>query len=138
MTGWDPKDTLDSLGLTRQGFKRSARVGQAIKNELSVLLVQTIRDRKLAEVSISRVVVTDDLKLARIFYTVLGEGKVGQAKSALEKAKGFMRSHLAKTLNMRFTPELQFLYDDKAEKVRDLEDIFQEIAEERRKSDQDT
>lgn len=138
MAGWDPKDTLDSIGLGRNEVKRAVRVGDVIKNELSILLVSKVRDKKLLDVSISRVEVTDDLKLAKIFYTVLGEGKIGQAKSGLERAKGFMRSHLAKTLNMRFTPALQFIYDDKADKVRELDDIFQEIANERRDSDENT
>ncbi len=44
-----------------------------------------------------------------------------------------MRSHLAKTMNMRYTPELQFRYDDKADKVRELEELFQEISDERKK-----
>jgi ribosome-binding factor A len=42
-----------------------------------------------------------------------------------------MRSHLAKTLNMRYTPDLQFRYDLTAEKVRQIETLFQEIAGEK-------
>jgi ribosome-binding factor A len=42
-----------------------------------------------------------------------------------------MRSHIARTLNLRFTPELQFRYDDSVEKVAELEEIFQDIANER-------
>lgn len=133
MTGWDPKETLDSIGLGRNEVKRAVRVADVIKNELSILLISKVRDQKLTDVSISRVEVTDDLKLARIFYTIFGESKKNpQIQKAMERAKGFMRSHLAKTLNMRYTPVLEFRYDAKADKVRELEDIFQEIANERK------
>ncbi len=133
MTAWDPRETLDSIGLGRTTVKRAVKVADVIKNELSILLVSKVRDQKLSDVSISRVEVTDDLKLARIFYTIFeGAKNRGQVQKSLDKAKGFMRSHLAKTMNMRYTPELQFRYDDKADKVRELEELFQEISDERK------
>ncbi len=133
MTAWDPRETLDSIGLGRTTVKRAVKVADVIKNELSILLISTVRDQKLSNVSISRVEVTDDLKLARIFYTIFeGAKNRGQVQKSLDKAKGFMRSHLAKTMNMRYTPELMFRYDDKADKVRELEDLFQEISDERK------
>jgi ribosome-binding factor A len=49
-----------------------------------------------------------------------------------------MRSHIAKTLNLRFTPALQFKYDKVVEKVAELEEIFQEIANERKSRDADS
>lgn len=133
MAAWDPRETLDSIGLGRTTVKRAVKVADVIKNELSILLVSKVRDEKLSGVSISRVEVTDDLKLARIFYTIFeGAKNRGQVQKSLDKAKGFMRSHLARTMNMRYTPELQFRYDDKADKVRELEELFQEISDERK------
>ncbi len=129
---WDPKETLESIGLGRTEVKRAVRVADVIKNELSVLFVNKVRDKKLRDVSISRVEVTDDLKLCRIFYTTFDETKKKEVEQGLERAKGFMRSHLAKTINLRYTPVLEFRYDTKADKVRELEDLFQEIANERR------
>jgi len=133
---WDPKETLDSIGLGRQEQKRSKRVADAIRNELAVLLLRKARDPQLAEVNISKVEVTDDLKIARIYFTTLGNAKNAPGlKKALERARGFMRSHLAHTLNLRFTPELRFRYDDTAEKVARIESIFQEIENERKGSE---
>jgi len=132
MVQWDPKGTLDSIGLGRSEQKRSTRVADAIRNELAILLLNKVRDPKIGNVTISRVEVSDDLKYARIYYTVLGEGKViKEADTGLQRARGFMRSHLAKTLNMRYTPELQFRYDMTAEKVNEIEKLFQEIAGEK-------
>lgn len=134
MTIWDPKQTLDSVGLGRkEERKRSAKVADAIRVELATLLVSKVRDSKLRDVNISRVDVTDDLSMARIFYTVMDhEEGVKSAEKALDRAKGFMRSHIAKTLNLRFTPSLQFRYDETAQKVEELDTIFQEIANERK------
>ena len=140
MTIWDPKQTLDSIGLGRKTErKRSARVADAIRVELATLLVSKVRDPKLQGVTISRVEVTDDLSIARIFFTVIdheiNRKGIRLAEKGLHRANGFMRSHIARTLNLRFTPVLQFRYDDTAEKVEELETIFQEIADERQVRD---
>ena len=137
---WDPKKTLDSIGIGgKHEQKRSTRVAEAIRNEIATLLISKVRDPKLLDVSISRVEVTDDLSLARIYFTVLGDTKKGrEAENGLLRAKGFMRSHIAKTLNLRFTPALYFKYDDIAEKVAELDDIFQEIANERESQEDDS
>lgn len=134
MTGsFDPKKTLDSIGLGKREQKRSTRVADTIRKELAILILTKIRDPKLAGVSISRVEVSDDLSSARIFFTVFGGDHKGVKAAALglERAKGFIRTHLARTLNMRYTPALQFRYDEIAEKVEHLESIFQEIESER-------
>jgi|GEM_PF-44403 len=137
---WDPKQTLDSIGIGgKNEQKRSSRVAEAIRNELATLLLSKVRDPRLLGVSISRVEVPDDLSLARVFFTVFGGKKeIREAKIGLEKAKGFMRSHIAKTLNLRFTPALLFRYDDVVEKVAELEEIFQEIANERESREDDS
>ena len=136
MSIWDLKSNLDSLGGGKDERKRSSRVGEAVRNELSVLLLQRVRDPKLSGISISRVVVTDDLKYAKIYYTVEGGRKAEKtALKALDRAKGFMRSHIAKTLNLRYTPALQFYFDETAEKVEEVEQILREIAREREENE---
>lgn len=131
MSTWDPKNTLDIIGIGRTERKRPVRVAEAIRNEISILLIQKVRDPHIAAVAISRVEVSDDLKYAKIFYTIEGQTKASTKQSkALERAKGFMRSHLAKTLNLRYTPSLQFYFDETAAKVEELEKIFQDIARE--------
>lgn len=132
-THWHPKQELESLGGARsQPPKRASRVADVIKNELSVLLVQRVRDPHLRDISISRVELSDDLRHAKIYYTSFqGEAKLAQVKRSLIKATGFMRSHLAKTLNLRFTPELRFWYDEELEKVDKIEKLLDEIARER-------
>ena len=136
---WDPKQTIESVGLGKQERKRSTRVAEAIQMELSLFFLRKVRDQKLSDVAISRVEVTDDLKSARIFYTVTGgEKRCKQAAGALKNATGFVRSHLAKILNLRYTPALKFIYDAKAEKVKEMEALLDEIASERSRSEGDS
>lgn len=132
MSTWNPKETLDSIGLGKTEVKRATRVADVIRHEISILLLKKVRDPKLQDVYVSRVEVSDDLKYAKIFFTVMGGKKeIRNAETGLNRAKGFMRSHLAKTLNLRYTPALQFRYDETAQKVEELEQIFHEIAKER-------
>ena len=60
-----------------------------------------------------------------------GEKAGRQAASAIKNATGFVRSHLAKILNLRHTPSLTFFYDAKAEQVREMETLLDQIASER-------
>jgi len=139
MSIWDPRETLDSIGFgKRNEVKRATRVADVIRNELAVLMLEKIRDPKLQDASISRVEVTDDLRIAKIYFTIFGERKnIKTTEKAFENAKGFIRSYLAKTLNMRYTPSLQFYYDRTADKVAEIENLLGELAEERKQRGED-
>ena len=130
---WHPKQELESFGIGReQAPKRATRVADVIRNELSILIVQRVRDPHLRDISISRVELSDDLRHAKIYYTSLQGISVQETvKRRLVKARGFMRSHLAKKLNLRFTPELHFWYDETVEKVEEMEKLLADIARER-------
>jgi ribosome-binding factor A len=67
-----------------------------------------------------------------------GQEKMTQVNRSLDKATGFMRSHLAKTLNLRFTPELRFWYDEEFEEVEKIEKLLDEIARDRNKREEDS
>lgn len=118
-------------GLGRPESSRPKRVAEAIKNELSILLLQKIGDPKLSGVLISRVVVTPNLKQALIYFTVPAGAKNGPASKGLNRAKGFFRSHLAKVFNLRYTPELLFFFDNINEEVERIDTLFRQIEKER-------
>lgn len=118
-------------GLGRPESSRPQRVAEAIKNELSVLLLQKVNDPRLSDACISRVVVTPDLKQAKIYFTVPANTPSQPTMKGMNRAKGFFRSHLAKTLNLRYTPELLFYYDSFNEEVDRIETLFREIEKER-------
>jgi ribosome-binding factor A len=137
---WHPKQELESFGIGReQAPKRAIRVADVIRNELSILIVQRVRDPQLRDISISRVELSDDLRHAKIYYTSLqGISAEETVKKRLVKARGFMRSHLAKKINLRFTPELHFWYDETVEKVEEMEKLLADIARERDEREKNT
>jgi ribosome-binding factor A len=107
-------------------------VAEAIKNELTILLLQQVGDPRLAGALISRVVVTPDLKQAKVYFTVPTGKDSGPALKGMNRAKGFFRSRVAKTLNLRYTPELLFYYDNLNEEVERIDTLFRQIEEERK------
>lgn len=123
-------------GLGKPESSRPKRVAEAIKNELTLLLLQKVRDPRLRGVSIVQVDVAPDLKRAKIYYTVpSGEGAAPAGKG-LAAAKGFFRSHLATQLNMRFTPDLAFYHDRHHEEAERIDQLLRQIAKEG-KADED-
>lgn len=119
-------------GLGRPESSRPKRVAEAIRNELTVLLQREAADPRLHGVGVSRVVVTPDLKQAKVYYTVPAGTEPGPVGQGMKRAKGFFRSHLAKTLNMRYTPELLLYFDELNEEARRIDDLFRQIGKERR------
>jgi len=122
-------------GLGKPQSSRPKRVAEAIKNELSVLLLREVADPRLSEVSFSQVVVTPDLKQAKVYFVMPTGGDSKKALNALKKARGFFRSRLAKAMNLRYTPDLVFYYDSVNEEVDRIEELFMEIAAERKKDE---
>jgi len=119
--------TLPGLGRPRSS--RPKRVAEAIKNELSVLLLREVADPRLAAISFSHVKVAPDLKMAKVYFVLPVGGNAKQVLRALKKARGFFRSHIARTLNLRYTPDLRFYYDDVNEEVDRIDSLLREIAE---------
>lgn len=119
-------------GLGRPASSRPQRVAEAIKNELSLVLIRNIADPALTGVSISEVTVSPDIKQARISFMVPAGQDAAKATKAMNRAKGFFRSHLAKTLNLRYTPELSFFLDTLNQELDRMDALFRSIEEERR------
>ena len=72
--------------------------------------------------------VTKDLRQAKIFYSIFGdERKVREAAAGMASAKGFIRKHLARTLNLRTTPELTFERDLSLVRQEEMERLFKEL-----------
>ena len=122
-------------GLGKPQSSRPKRVAEAIRNEMSVLLLREVADPRLAAISFSRVVMAPDLKLAKVYFLLPAGGDAKQALKGLKKAKGFFRSRLAKAMNLRYTPDLVFYYDHDGEKVDRIEELLMEIEDERKESD---
>lgn len=117
-------------GLGRPKSSRPARAAEAILRELTILLRQEARDARLADVILANVQMAPDFKLAKIWFAVRPGADPAAARKNLERARGFFRSHLARTLNLRHTPELAFYYDRQQEAVERLDQLFAQISKE--------
>ena len=91
---------------------RIERVEKIIEREIASILFDS-NNQKLKFVSVTKVALTKDLSLATVYYTVLGnKGEIESTKEDLEKSKGYIRSLLAKRIDLRKIPDLRFKYDD--------------------------
>jgi len=124
----NPKNSLYPFGREAAGNKRPKRVADMIKNEIALLLLRRVKDPRLSNVSIVAAEVTRDLRRAVLFYSVLGDEKQARkAAEGLERAKGFMRSHLARELGMRAVPELVFKRDLSMVRQEEMERLLKEL-----------
>ena len=123
-------------GLGRPKSSRPERVAEAIQQELSLLLLQKARDARIAQVTISKVQMSPDLKRAKVYFLVPKGVNSSKASKGMERARGFFRSYLARKMNLRYTPELMFFYDHQNEEIERLDELFAQISRERKADEQ--
>ncbi|MDO9558885.1 MAG: 30S ribosome-binding factor RbfA [Syntrophales bacterium] len=93
-------------------FKRADRVADLIQREISDILLKQVRDPRIGAVTITGVKVTDDLRLAKIYFVELAQDTIhAETLAGLEKATGFLKRELGKRLQLRVVPELIFRVD---------------------------
>ena len=108
--------------------KRLERVNQLIKEEISAVLQRHIKDPRLGFVTVTEVDTTADLKLARVYVSVLGpEEQWAKSFKALESARGFVWSWLRRHLDLRATPELLFRPDRSMEHAAHIQSLLAEL-----------
>ena len=112
---------------------RPERVGEQIRQELSVLLAREVHDPGVGFVTITRVKVSPDLQSVRVFYTLLGDDKARrETERALERATPFLRRQIGGRVRLRRVPELGFELDRGIEQQERIERILLDLANERR------
>ena len=91
---------------------RMGRINEEVQRELAAL-IPTVKDpRVTGMISVTAVEVTQDLKYAKVYISVLDKDDSGQVLKGLKSAAGYLRRELGRTLNLRATPELTFFRDD--------------------------
>jgi ribosome-binding factor A len=107
---------------------RPERVADQIRGELGWLLAREVHDPGLGFVTLTRVQVSPDLQLARVFFTALGDEAVRRTSArALERAAPFLRRQIGSRLRLRRTPELRFVYDESVAGQDRIEQILNEL-----------
>jgi len=111
---------------------RPDRVGEQIRQELSQLLLSDVHDPGIGLITLTRVKVSPDLQLARVYYTLMGDERArAETKRALGRATPFLRRQIGSRIRLRRVPELQFHFDESVEAQDRLERILLELEAER-------
>ncbi len=108
---------------------RQHRINEEMAKELSDIL-RSVKDYRVAKalISITHIDCTKDLKYAKIYFSAVGKEDVCEsALAGLKSASGYIRSALATRLNLRQTPELQFVYDDSMEHGAHILKLLREV-----------
>jgi len=109
-------------------FKRSQRIQELLLEEISKLLLDGLKDPRIGFATLTRVEVSDNLKHAKIFVSVMGsEKEKTDTLNALKNAKGFIRNTLGKNLYLKYLPELEFKKDENAEHVEKITRILNDL-----------
>ncbi|HKT80305.1 MAG TPA: 30S ribosome-binding factor RbfA [Vicinamibacterales bacterium] len=107
---------------------RPDRVADQIRGELALLIARELHDPGIGFVTLTRVQVTPDLQLARVYFTALGDAKARQeSERALIRAVPFLRRQIGARLRLRRTPELRFIYDDSIAGQDRIEQILNDL-----------
>ena len=108
------------------GVRRADRVGAEIQRILSEELLHRVRDPRVAHVTVTRVRMNDDLRLARVWFILLevGEGDRAEALRGLESAMPYLRRTVAGDLGLRHAPELVFAYDEDLANARRIDSLL--------------
>ena len=117
--------------------QRKIRVGELVLHELSGLLHSRWRSESVA-ITLTEVDISPDLKNARVYYSVLGDREnVARAGRLLASIKKELRQMLGKKVILKYTPDLQFVFDSSAERAMRLLATMDELEAEERQADCD-
>ena len=109
---------------------KQGRISSQLMRELSNIMLLEARDETLKHVTITGCEVTNDLSVARIYYTYMGEENINDVIKNLKVAAPYLRTVLAsKITDLRKMPELRFVYDNSVEYGRHIENIIEKIHE---------
>jgi ribosome-binding factor A len=114
---------------------RPERVAEEIRHELAVLLSREVQDPKIGFVTLTRVKMSPDLQLARVFYTTLGDdAQRRETEKALGRATPFLRRRIGARIRLRRVPELRFEFDRSVENQDRIEKILIDLQAERERN----
>jgi ribosome-binding factor A len=117
--------------MSRQPKYRPERLGALVQETLAEVITTRVKDPRVGFVTLTGVQVAPDGSHATVRLSVLGDEEAkAQALAGLESARGFLRSHLARTLSLRVVPELSFVLDRGLEHAQRIEQVLADLRRE--------
>ena len=106
-------------------MRRPERFAESLREEIIEIVCYELEDPRLESVTVTDVVVSDNLRDARVFVTVLGsEKEIKDAMKALQRAATYVRQQVALDLDLRYAPLLHFVRDTVEENASRVEEIL--------------
>ena len=113
--------------------RRPGRVREALRQEISKILQEEVKDPRIGFITVTRVELTDDLRFARIYFSVLGEKKEQyKALKGLNSAKGYIRNQIADRVKLRLVPDIRFMVDDTLGRAQAIYDLLDKIKKDKK------
>jgi len=110
---------------------RQQQVARVLMAEVSDILRTKLRDPRLGFITLLAVEPSPDLRHARVFVSVLGDDVARRSSmEALAAASGYIRSLLGKRVELRYTPELNFILDEGVDRAARVEQLLSDISRE--------
>ncbi len=110
---------------------RLERINEELKKEISHIISYELKNPNVTGlISVTKVKITPDLKYAKIYVSILNAKNEKETLEGLKKSSGFIRSQIAKRINLRITPELIFECDDSIEYGARIDSILREMKKE--------
>ncbi len=108
--------------------KRSEKVADLIQKEVSQMLVKSVKDPRIGFVTITKVTVSDDCRVAKVYFSVAGTlAERESSVKGLDSAKGYVRKELGRRIRLRYTPEIIFQFDPSVEYAIHMEELIQSL-----------
>lgn len=114
---------------------RMQKVNEELKREIGTIVSQKLNNSALRNglISVTSVDTSPDLKQAKVYVTMINVGNKKDALAALKKSSGFIRTEIARKVNLKYTPELIFLFDESIEYGDKIDNILREITKDLKK-----
>lgn len=107
---------------------RQRKVQELLVHEISDIVRRELRDPRVGFVTITDAEVTPDLRHARVFFSVLGtETQREDTGTALNRAAGFIRGEFARRAQMRYVPDLKFVFDTSVERGARISQLLEQV-----------
>ena len=107
---------------------RVDRVNEELKKTISNILTFELQNSKVTGmISVTKASITPDFRYAKIYISILNSKSIGKTMEGLKESAGFIRSQVAKIMNLRVTPELSFEIDDSMAYGEKIDKILKEI-----------
>lgn len=110
-------------------YKRSQRLSILLREEVADIVLHKLKDPRIGFITVTDVELSADLRIAKVFISVLKEQDRELTLQILNDAKGFVRNEIAKRLRIKIIPTFEFVYDDSIDRGFKIDKILKEIKE---------